>query len=181
MLQIAICDDEKFMRDALFSMSRDLLAQAGEDAQILLFADGESLCRSCEEGTPFDLILLDIKMDGIDGMAAAKRIRACNSKALIVFITSSAEYVFHGYEVRAFRYILKPELSHSFPLVFREVLEELLHKQEERFCFQFDGETIALPLCDIRYFESDRRILLIHTAQQAYKTYRKLDEVEQAL
>ena len=96
MLQIAICDDEKFMRDALFSMSRDLLAQAGEDAQILLFADGESLCRSCEEGTPFDLILLDIKMDGIDGMAAAKRIRACNSKALIVFITSSAEYVFHG-------------------------------------------------------------------------------------
>ena len=120
-------------------------------------------------------------MDGIDGMAAAKRIRACNSKALIVFITSSAEYVFHGYEVRAFRYILKPELSHSFPLVFREVLEELLHKQEERFCFQFDGETIALPLCDIRYFESDRRILLIHTAQQAYKTYRKLDEVEQAL
>lgn len=89
--------------------------------------------------------------------------------------------MFHGYEVRAFRYILKPELSHSFPLVFREVLEELLHKQEERFCFQFDGETIALPLCDIRYFESDRRILLIHTAQQAYKTYRKLDEVEQAL
>lgn len=85
MLQIAICDDEKFMRDALFSMSRDLLAQAGEDAHILLFADGESLCRSCEEGTPFDLILLDIKMDGIDGMAAAKRIRACNSKALIVF------------------------------------------------------------------------------------------------
>lgn len=40
MLQIAICDDEKFMRDALFSMSRDLLAQAGEDAQILLLRMG---------------------------------------------------------------------------------------------------------------------------------------------
>lgn len=181
MLQIAICDDEKVVRDTLLSMSRDMLAQAGEDAQTALFSDGDSLCRACEAGAAFDLILLDIKMEGLDGMAAAKRIRACDGKALIVFITSSAEYVFHGYEVRAFRYILKPELSHSFPLVFRESLDELLHKQEDRFCFQFDGEAVAVPLCDIRYFESDRRVLLIHTANHTYKTYRKLDEVEQVL
>ena len=81
LLQIAICDDEKFMRDALYSIRAATCLPRREDAHILLFADGESLCRSCEEGTPFDLILLDIKMDGIDGMAAAKRIRACNSKA----------------------------------------------------------------------------------------------------
>lgn len=182
MLQIAICDDEKTVRDALFSLSREMLAKAGEDAQTKQFADGESLCRACEaNGERFDLIFLDIKMDGIDGMEAARRIRACDEKALIIFITSSAEYVFRGYEVRAFRYILKPELSHSFPLVFRETLGELLHKQEERFCFQFDGASNAIPLGDIHYFESDRRILLIHTAGQVYKTYRKLDEVEQEL
>ncbi|MBS5874178.1 MAG: response regulator transcription factor [Clostridiales bacterium] len=182
MLQIAICDDEKAVRDALFSLSRDMLAKAGEDAQITLFPDGNSLCHACEtDDASFDLIFLDIKMDGLDGMDTARRIRACDDKVLIVFITSSAEYVFRGYEVRAFRYILKPELSHSFPLVFHESLDELLHKREDRFCFQFNGESIAVALDDIHYFESDRRILYIHMAKQTYKTYRKLDEVEQAL
>lgn len=182
MLQIAICDDEKTVRDALFSMSREMLAKAGEDADITLFADGDALCSAYEtQGARFDLVFLDIKMDGMDGMHAAGRIRDRDEKVLIVFITSAAEYVFRGYEVRAFRYILKPELSHSFPLVFREILEELLHKREDCFCFQFDGETIALALSDIHYFESDRRVLHIHTAKQTYKTYRKLDEVAQAL
>ena len=165
MLNIAICDDEKYICDFLKKSVTDCLAKADIEGSVTVFEDGQPLADMYKEGKAcFDLILLDITMKKCDGMTAAKIIRSFDSQVMIVFVTSSAEFVFSGYEVRAFRYILKPELLHGFTGVFRECLDELTRSNEIRFTFQKASETVSIPLRDIIYFESDKRIINIITS-----------------
>ena len=182
MLNIAICDDEKYIRDFLKKSVLDCLAKADIEGNISVFDDGQPLVDLYrEDKAHFDLILLDITMKKCDGMTTAKLIRSVDSKVMIVFVTSSAEYVFSGYEVRAFRYILKPELLHGFPGVFRECLEELTKSNEVRFTFQKASETVSIPLREIYYFESDKRIITVKTANEEFSFYEKLDKIEEQL
>ncbi len=182
MLNIAICDDERYICDFLTKSVMDCLAKADLEGNVTVFDDGQPLVDLYKEGkASFDLILLDITMKKCDGMTAAKMIRATDDKVMIVFVTSSAEYVFTGYEVRAFRYILKPELLHGFTGVFRECLDELTRSNEQRFTFQKASETVSLPLKDILYFESDKRIITIKTLNEEYSFYGKLDNIEEQL
>ncbi len=182
MLNIAICDDEKHICDFLRGSVTDCLAKADIEGSISVFDDGQPLVELYKEGKAgFDLILLDITMKKCDGMTAAKIIRSIDSKVMIVFVTSSAEFVFSGYEVRAFRYILKPELLHGFTGVFKECLQELTKSNDVRFTFQKASETVSIPLRDILYFESDKRIINIITGTEEYSFYGKLDAIEEQL
>lgn len=182
MLNIAICDDEKYICDFLKKSVMDCLAKADIEGNVTVFDDGQPLVDFYrEDKANFDIILLDITMKKCDGMTAAKIIRSMDSSVMIVFVTSSAEYVFTGYEVRAFRYILKPELLHGFTGVFKECLDELTHSNEQRFTFQKASETVSIPLKDIFYFESDKRIIIVKSATEEYSFYGKLDDIEEQL
>ena len=65
------------------------------------------------------ILYLDIKLDNINGIDTARRIRRLDASAVIIFVTVYPEFVFQGYEVRALDYILKPlslihiSISHS--------------------------------------------------------------------
>ena len=181
-MRIAICDDERAMLDLLQQKTRDLLAREDLNADVATFENGEALLREYGAEThPFDILLLDIRMDDVDGIEVARRIREVDESVLIVFITSSAEYVFRGYEVRAFRYLMKTELSYGFDRVLRETLRALESPAEHMFSFQFGSEKIRLPSRHILYFESSRRVIRIVLAGEEYKTYAKLDDIEREL
>ena len=183
MIRIAVCDDEKQIREYLTKQITDILAAEDIDGNVTAFADGAPLAELYEAGTAdFDLLFLDITMKTCDGMTAAKRIRAVDADVMIVFVTASAEYVFSGYEVRAFRYLLKPELVNGFAGVFRECLRELTRSNELHYAFQTGNQTVSLPVKDILYFESDRRKILVRLVSgKEYSFYEKLDKVEEAL
>lgn len=182
-LNIAVCDDESAVCEYLRDRIADLLAKWDIDGRITVFNDGEPLASAFEAGQAgFDLIFLDITMKNCDGLSAAKRIRAVDKDVMIVFVTASAEYVFSGYEVRAFRYLLKPELMNGFPSVFKECVNELTRSDGSRYVFQSGSESTSLPVRDILFFESNKRIITLRTVTgREYTFYGKLDEVEQTL
>ena len=182
MLKFAVCDDEKEVRDYLSSRIHDALAAEDLDGRVETFSGAQALVRLYEEEkAEFDLLFLDITMPGLDGLTAAKRIREKNKDVMLVFITASAEYVFSGYEVRAFRYILKPELVNGFAGVFRDCLKELTKADEVRFTFQSGAKTVSVPIKEIYYFESDKRKVNLYCGGRSYSFYGKLDEVETQL
>ncbi len=183
MINIAVCDDEKEIREYLTRQINDILAAEDLDGRVTAFADGAPLVREYNAGTAaYDLLFLDITMRVCDGMTAAKQIRALDGDVMIVFVTASAEYVFSGYEVRAFRYLLKPELKNGFAGVFRECLRELTRSNEFHYAFQTGNQTVSLAIKDILYFESDRRKISVKlTGGKEYSFYEKLDKVEEAL
>lgn len=183
MIKAAVCDDEETICDFLQQAITQELAKADLDGSVTVFDDGEPLAKLYEAGNAdFDIILLDITMKNCDGMTAAKRIRQVDSEVMIVFVTASAEYVFSGYEVRAFRYILKPELLHGFSGVFRECLNALTKADDAHFTFQKSAETVSIPLRDILYFESNRRVITVHLSSGgSHSFYSKLDTIAEQL
>ena len=56
----------------------------------------------------FDILFMDIIMDDMNGMTCARMIRQQDKLVNIVFLTSSTDYVYEGYEVNAAAYLLKP-------------------------------------------------------------------------
>ncbi len=181
-MRIAICDDEPKILDILFDKTRDELAKENKDADISLFSDPQKLLSKFrEDPAAYDILFLDIRMDGLNGIKLAEEIRQLGSHVLLIFLTSSAEYVFRGYEVKAFRYLMKNELDFGFAKVLRDTIDELEHHEEDRFTFQFGTETISLELRHIYYFESKKRIVNIQLSDSSYKTYAKLDDIETAL
>ena len=104
MPKIAICDDEQPKREYLKSLTEKCIP----DSQVRLFGSGEALLR---DQTSFDVILLDVSLRGEDGnqtlngMETARNIRE-TSNAMIIFVTAFKEYVFEGYDVGAFLFLL---------------------------------------------------------------------------
>lgn len=183
MISVAVCDDEARVGEYLRNAVNDYFAKADIDGRVTVFNDGAPLVEAYASGTAdFDVILLDITMKNCDGMTAAKKIRETDQDVMIVFVTASAEYVFRGYEVRAFRYLLKPELANGFEGVFRDCMEELTKSNEVRYSFQIGSETVSIPVRDIICFESDRRKITVRCVNaREYSFYGKLDTVEEAL
>ena len=182
MLSIAICDDEKNICGYIEKRTLDCLAKADEEATVQVFYDGGELFSVCRENpSKFDIIFLDIKMKTINGVECARLLRETGVQSLIVFITSSAEYVFSGYEVKAFRYILKTDLVNAFDRVFGECLTELRKSITDFFTVKTASEVRNVPLKDILYFESDRRVIIIHTQKGEITFYGKLDDIQKEL
>ena len=182
MLKIAICDDEKNVCYYIEKRTRDYLAKIDEEADLAVFYDGAPLMEECKNNPDaFDIIFLDIKMKTINGVDCAKDLRETGVKALIVFVTSSAEYVFSGYEVKAFRYILKTDLVNAFDRILGECLSELSKSADSFYTVKTASSVKNISLNDILYFESNKRVLVAHTKNDEYSFYGKLDEVEKEL
>ncbi len=182
MLSIAICDDEKNICDYLEKRTRECLAKYDMDARISVFGDGAELLECCKQDpTSFDIIFLDIKMKTINGVDCAKGLRDEGVNSLIVFVTSSAEYVFSGYEAKAFRYILKTDLENAFDHIFGECLGELKKQTTSFYTIETPSLAKKISLDEILYFESKLRVIKLHTKNEEISFYGKLDEIEKEL
>lgn len=178
-MKIAICDDDWQMQQTL----RTFIDQTYGDLDMLVdgFTSGEGLLAAIGKQTqPYSLILLDIEMfGGMDGIETAKRVRKLLPDCYIVFITSHDEFALTGYEVQAFRYLLKPlqpeKLTEAISAVRAELADQLtLHLS--------DGAEEALVRAkDVCYVEAqDKRVRLV-TARETYSDRRGIDEVAKLL
>lgn len=181
MMQVTVCDDEKVFREYLkkllleYSFSRDL------DIDVTEYSDGEALLSAYSGGAApgMDILFLDIRMAGMDGMEAARQLRKQGCGCLIVFLTSLTEYLQKGYEVRAFRYLLKEQAQNELKNVMDACRLEL--GSEEYFIFASERCNHSVRKKDILYFESKKRIIILHTADGSCQFYQKLDELERQL
>lgn len=99
MYNIGICDDEQAFATELEEMIGQYARESGTEIRTTLFCNGRELIES--EKIELDLIFLDIQMDVMNGLEAAKRIRAKDEKVSIIFLTSLTKYALAGYEYQA--------------------------------------------------------------------------------
>ena len=127
-LNIAICDDEKIIREQI----KELAEKEMPDVCAGLYETGDALLAA---GKQFDIVFLDIQMEGTDGIETAKRLRQRDEDTILIFITGIREYVFEAFDVAAFHYLLKPVEEDKFRDVFRreERDEEMKSAESVRF------------------------------------------------
>lgn len=90
--------------DRLFIRDQKIGITAGKCA----FLNGRELVHQYERGRKFDIIILDMLMKPLNGIETARLIRKYDSEVPILIVTGTVEYAMDGYQVNAYRYILKP-------------------------------------------------------------------------
>lgn len=103
-MNVLIADDEAPARARLAA----LLAAAGADYRIAGEAsNGAEVLRLCEQQS-VDLVLLDIRMPGMDGIDAALRLAERANPPAVIFVTAYDEHALAAFEANAIDYLLKP-------------------------------------------------------------------------
>lgn len=180
-LNILVCDDDPvFLREQTANISA-LLEQRHLLANVHSFFGNneipESLLQCC------DMAFLDIDFPRAEynGIDIARRLRNCNRDAVIIFVTGFVEYAREGYEVQAFRYLLKKETPQKLEKCLLLGLEHL-RALRKTYPIQINGETIHLPIEDILYIESQKHTVIAYVLRNGsvkpYRFYASLSSVE---
>ncbi|MGI6667758.1 MAG: LytR/AlgR family response regulator transcription factor [Bacillota bacterium] len=179
-VRIAICDDEASQRDYLRQQVEGWAARRGHALSVHLFASAEAFLFAYDEDKSFDILLLDIQMGKMDGVALAKRLRADNEWLQIVFITGFSEFISEGYEVSALHYLLKP--------VDEEKLVEVLDRAVSRLqtaprmiVFRRGSGYIRIPADEIYYAEAFSHSVTLVTKDGKETFNMRLSDMEEIL
>lgn len=176
MVKIGICDDEPEMRKPLHQILEQVLQLQGVEYLISESESGEELTAgiSCLD---IDILFLDIEMRSLDGIETAKLLRRKGMKGIIIFVTAYPDFVFQGYEVHAFHYILKPYRKEKIEEVLRQALHELDLSKEQYFVIEQKARVIRIPLSQTIAFQSDRRKVEALLEEDFVAFYGRIDEV----
>ena len=176
-MDIAVVDDEKAIREHICG----LVEEQQPESRIEAYATGEELLAS---GKRFDIVFLDIQMEGMNGIEAARNLREKNANlgvedTVLVFITGIKDYVFDAFDLYAFQYLLKPIDERKFAEVLERAVREAAKKKERRVLF-IKSRNLTLDQSEILYIESRAKKVEIHTtgAAQAIEIYAAMDELE---
>ena len=120
--KIAVCDDSSVVLRQTAGYFEQLQQELPYEICPAYYYSGEEVL-SCLAGDT-DLLLMDISMDGIDGIECSKVLRARGMKLPIIFITSMTEYALAGYAVHAFGFLTKPVTYAQFSSIIKEVFAQ---------------------------------------------------------
>jgi two-component system LytT family response regulator len=149
---VLIADDEPLARHRL----RSLLEQRGGYQIVAECEDGDSTLQAVLAVRP-DVILLDIRMPGLDGLDVAEAIEAMDAPApAIIFVTAYDEFALRAFDVEATDYLLKP--------VERERLDRALDRVESRR----GARSANTVLREIRSADDYPRRFLVRSTQGLY-------------
>ena len=162
MYRIAVCDDEPGCLEEIIDVSRSILRETGIEGCVKGFSSFTKLKSAMQMGLRFDLFLLDILVDGPEGLDFAKLLRSSGEEAGIVFISSSQAYLLGGYDVHAIQYILKPlsreKLTQSICYDYRRCVDA-----DRRIRLSHRGTVLSFREHEVLYLESRNRRVNIYT------------------
>jgi len=172
-----VVDDEEIIRQQIHGF----IKKQKPESEISDFSTGEGLLAAKAD---FDIIFLDIQMEGMGGIEAARILRQRNVDAVLVFITGIREYVFEAFDVSAFHYLLKPIAEQKFMEVLERAVDEAGRRKvqkEQQIFIRTKNRGYTLNLSSILYIENRGKKVEIHTTQEIIEAYGALGELETQL
>jgi DNA-binding LytR/AlgR family response regulator len=184
LITIAVCDDDIRITDQMQEIITQYKLDKKEELECYIYHSGESLVMEEKE---YDIIFLDIKMDKLDGIETAKRLRRRDKTVEIIYLTSYAGMTREALTVHAFGYLEKPITSEQIYFQLDEVLEKIMRKklnEEYKYhivTFNAGKNSIRLPIDDIYYFERVDRKLKAVTKKGNFMLYETIASIEEKL
>lgn len=174
-MDVLICDDNANVREILKELLIQYQFLKGLDFHIKEYSSGEELLQSNYTGE--EILFLDIEMNGMNGIETAREIRKKHKNMDIVFLTSYKEYVFEGYKVNAFRYLLKPiEMDDLIETL--DSIRKKMNDGENKLSFSFGNEDYCINCNEILFIEVMGRKITIHSENGVYRSVGSLKELQ---
>jgi len=180
MITIGICDDDPEASGRLYNIIEHIMFPISE-WEYRFFQSSEEVIHAIDTGAfHCRLVFMDIMMNGGTGLRTAQYIcRHCTDTDLI-FVTASTEHIYECYHYRAYAYLLKPVSEQNIRKELLRYLDDIQFP-DNTLTISFQGTARRIPIPSILYIESNLRKIMIHTKQNDYCCYQKLDEVAKTL
>ncbi|MFV2031459.1 MAG: LytR/AlgR family response regulator transcription factor [Gammaproteobacteria bacterium] len=170
-MKILIVDDEKPARDRLSRILNSL-----SDHEVVAEAsDGRQALQKAQSNEP-DVVLMDIRMPGMDGIQAARHLFELEQPPAVIFTTAYADHALEAFETHAIDYLLKPVRKERLQQALEasskpnraqvsqrnEALAEIEVRQH--ICARVRGDLVLVPIEKIYYFQADLKYVTVrHT------------------
>ncbi len=175
-MRIVIVDDEKLARDRL----RGLLADLGAGEVVGEASNGVEALARVEAGQP-DLVLLDIRMPGMDGLEVARHLAGLARPPAVIFTTAYDEHALAAFDARAVDYVVKPIRSERLAQALERVQgliqatgrgagsiaagEAAAAEGARTHISAYDkGQLRVLPVSDVICFQAEEKYVAVRTA-----------------
>lgn len=138
-MNIAIVEDDDVAFNTLKSYLQRLQESINEDIVIIRYENAErflvdSLVRK-------DIIFMDIALPGMNGMDAALEYRKTDRQAILIFVTSMAQFAIKGYEAEAMDFLVKPLNFYDFSMKIKRAFSKLKDRESDSLVIQHTGRT----------------------------------------
>jgi two-component system response regulator AlgR len=182
-LNVLVVDDEALARSRLRTLLGDCTAPA---ATVAAEAANAVQAMTALQREKFDLVLLDIRMPGVDGMTLARTIAALPRPPVVVFVTAHSEHAVQAFELEAIDYLTKPVRLERLQQALQKV-ERLMQPArslppdtaQETLIIQDRGRTERVPLADVLYLKAELKYITVRTATRSYILDGSLSELEE--
>ena len=161
-MRIAIVDDLAAERALLKDRLEQQLHRRNVQADILEYENSKNFLEAARKA-PFTAAFLDIYMNGMTGMEAAKELRKTDTDCLLVFTTTSTDHALEGFQVRALHYLVKPYSENDISALADEILSRI-PDSGKYIDVKVNGSNIQIPFRKIIYAEHFSHMIHIHTA-----------------
>jgi len=183
-MNVLIVDDEHLARQRL----RKMLTATSEHQIIGEAETGEDALRKTQASHP-DVVLMDIRMPGMDGIEAASYINRMDKPPAIIFTTAFSDHALNAFETHAIDYLLKPikqgRLEAALDAAKRmnkAQLSQLRNDESggarQKICVKSRGSLELIPVEEIVYFKADQKYVTLRTTDQEYLIEESLKTLE---
>ena len=186
-MRIAIVDDEAPARSRL----RDLLADCADKQPLEIVGEAAGGAAALEliAATPCDVVLLDVRMPGMDGIETAQHLRKLDNPPAIIFATAYDAYALKAFEVHAIDYLLKPiraarlaealAQAHKSRAPKAETLAELRRAPRSALSSSERGKVHLIPLATILYLRAELKYVTARTIEREFLLDESLTKLEE--
>lgn len=171
MINVAICENNAMQIKYVVDVINKYSIKENMDFMIDKFISGEELLNS--NHSKYNVIFLEIKMNGISGIDTAKKIRETNEEVKIIFLTSSKELWAEAFKVNAFRYLVKPVKEKGLYNEISTVVNEI-KRNNKYIILNYNNEINKIFISNIRYLEIENRKVVFHCNSANYYSMRPL-------
>lgn len=180
LIRIALVEDDIHYMEHLISFIQQYERAKKTKIRISTFTDGLEIIDNYRGD--FDIILMDIEMTYLDGIATAEKIRAIDSEVIIIFITNAPQYAISGYKVDALDYVLKPISYFSLSERLDRALLRMQKRIQQKFItINLAGGMKKIDISTILYIEVQNHDLIFYTQSESYQTPGTLKLLEDEL
>jgi two-component system response regulator AlgR len=166
-MRILVVDDEALARERLIA----LIQEIGEPYQVVgAAANGAEALRLFAQ-SPVDLVLMDVRMPGLNGLETAKLLAETELPPAVIFTTAYEEHALQAFESQAVGYLLKPvrrqklqEALERAQRLTRAQLEPIQEKQEEsvpQLSVSHRGGIKKVPVNQICYLRAESKYVTV--------------------